>query len=50
MEDFLKVDKDIEKRKELSIETVEFEKVHYDINKKLAQYAKTDKYFLGIKR
>ena len=38
MEDFLKVDKDIEKRKELSIETVEFENVHYDINKKISQY------------
>ena len=48
MEDFLKVDKDIEKRKELSIETVEFEKVRYDINKKINQYKRSDKYFLGL--
>ena len=48
LEDFLKVDKEIQKRKELSIETVEFKKVHYDINKKLSQYAKTDKYFLAV--
>jgi len=47
-EDFLKVDKDIQKRKELSIEEVEFKTIHYDINKKLNQYAKTDKYFLGL--
>jgi len=48
LEDFFKIDKDIEKRKELSIETVEFKKVHYDINKKLNQYAKTDNYFLAV--
>ena len=48
IEDFLKIDKDIEKRKELSIESVEFKKIGYDINKKLIQYAKTDKYFLGL--
>lgn len=48
MEDFLKVDRDIEKRKELSIETVEFKNVHYDINKKISQYVHTDKYFLGL--
>ncbi|MGD0336191.1 MAG: TraM recognition domain-containing protein [Candidatus Omnitrophota bacterium] len=48
LEDFFKVDKDIKKRKELSIETVEFKRVHYDINKKLNQYAKTDKYFLAV--
>ena len=48
MEDFLKVDRDIKKRKELSIETVEFERVCYDINKKLTPYALTDKYFLGL--
>ncbi len=48
IEDFFKIDKDIEKRKELSIETVEFKKVHFDINKKLNQYAKTDKYFLAV--
>jgi type IV secretory pathway TraG/TraD family ATPase VirD4 len=48
MEDFLKIDKDIEKRRELSIESVEFKEVHYDINKKLRQYAKTDKYFLAV--
>ncbi len=48
MEDFFKVDKDKEKRKELSIEKVEFKKVRYDINKKLSQYAKTDKYFLAV--
>ncbi len=47
-EDFLKVDKDIQKRKELSIESVEFKAIHYDINRKLNQYAKTDKYFLGL--
>ena len=46
-EDFFKIDKDTEKRKELSIETVEFKRVGYDINLKLSQYAKTDKYFLG---
>ncbi len=48
LEDFLKIDKDIQKRKELSIEIVEFKTIHYDINKKLSQYAKTDKYFLGL--
>ena len=47
LEDFYKIDKDVEKRKELSIETVEFKKVHFDINKKLNQYVKTDKYFLA---
>ena len=47
-EDFLKVDRDIQKRKELAIEDIEFEKVHYDINKKLNQYASTNKYFLGL--
>ena len=47
-EDFLKVDKEERKRKELSIETVEFKKVRFDINKKLNQYAKTDKYFLAV--
>lgn len=48
LEDFLKIDKETQKRKELSIETVEFKKVHFDINKKLSQYAKTDKYFLAV--
>ena len=48
LEDFLKIDKDIQKRKELSIESVEFKKVSYDINAKLSQYAKTDKYFLAV--
>ena len=48
MEDLLKVDRETDKRKELSVETVEFKTLHYDINKKLSQYAKTDKYFLGI--
>ena len=48
LEDFLKIDKDIQKRKELSIENVEFKAIHYDINRKLSQYAKTDKYFLGL--
>ncbi|MBP7215930.1 MAG: TraM recognition domain-containing protein [Candidatus Omnitrophica bacterium] len=48
LEDFLKVDKETQKRKELSIETVEFKKVRFDINKKLNQYAKTDKYFLAV--
>jgi type IV secretory pathway TraG/TraD family ATPase VirD4 len=48
LEDFFKIDKDTLKRKELSIETVEFKKVHYDINKKLSQYSKTDKYFLAV--
>ncbi|MDP2830974.1 MAG: hypothetical protein Q8O02_01835, partial [Candidatus Omnitrophota bacterium] len=48
LEDFLKIDKDIQKRKELSIESVEFKASHYDINRKLSQYAKTDKYFLGL--
>jgi type IV secretory pathway TraG/TraD family ATPase VirD4 len=47
-EDFFKIDKDEEKRKELSIETVEFKRVRYDINSKLDQYAKTEKYFLGL--
>ena len=48
LEDFLKVDKETQKRKELSMETVEFKKVRFDINKKLNQYAKTDKYFLAV--
>lgn len=48
LEDFLKVDKDILKRKELSIESVEFKKVRYDIDRKLVRYQKTDKYFLGV--
>ena len=47
-EDFFKIDKDVQKRKELSMETVEFKKLHYDINKKLNQYARTDKYFLAV--
>ncbi|MDD2731092.1 MAG: TraM recognition domain-containing protein [Candidatus Portnoybacteria bacterium] len=47
-EDFLKVDKEEQKRKELSIETAEFKKLHFDINKKLKQYAKMDKYFLAV--
>jgi len=47
-EDFFKIDKDASKRKELSIEDVEFKIIHYDINKKLNQYAKTDKYFLAL--
>ena len=48
LEDFLKVDKETQKRKELSMETVEFKKVRFDINKKFNQYAKTDKYFLAV--
>lgn len=48
LEDFLKIDKDIQKRKELSIESVEFKKARYDINKKLNQYAKTSRYFLAL--
>jgi type IV secretory pathway TraG/TraD family ATPase VirD4 len=48
LEDFFKIDKETDKRKELSIETVEFKKVRFDINKKLNQYAKTDKYFLAV--
>lgn len=48
LEDFLKLDKDIHKRKELSIESVSFKKVRYDISKKLSRYKKTDKYFLGV--
>ena len=48
MEDFLKIDREAPKRKELSIDTVEFKDTHYDINKRIAQYAKTDKYFLGV--
>ncbi|MBU2034432.1 MAG: TraM recognition domain-containing protein [Candidatus Omnitrophica bacterium] len=48
LEDFFKIDKDTLKRKELSIETVGFKRVHYDINKKLSQYSKTDKYFLAV--
>jgi type IV secretory pathway TraG/TraD family ATPase VirD4 len=48
LEDFLKIDKDIQKRKELSIENVEFKAIHYDINRKLSQYVKTDKYFLAL--
>ena len=48
LEDFFKIDKDALKRKELSIETVEFKKVRYDINKKLSRYNKTDKYFLAV--
>jgi hypothetical protein len=48
MEDFFKIDKDIQKRKELSIENIEFKKVNYDINKKLKEYIRTDKYFLGF--
>jgi len=47
-EDFFKIDKDTSKRKELSIEEVEFKTVHYDINKKIIQYTKTDKYFLAV--
>ena len=39
-EDFLKVDKDIQKRKELSIENVEFKTIHYDINKKVKSVCK----------
>ena len=48
LEDFLKIDKDVQKRRELSIENVEFKKVRYDINEKLNHYARTDKYFLGV--
>lgn len=48
LEDFLKIDKETQKRKELSIETIEFKQVRFDINRKLNQYAKTDKYFLAI--
>ncbi len=48
LEDFLKIDRDIQKRKELSIESVEFKKVHYDIERKLIRCKKTDKYFLGV--
>ena len=42
------IDREAPKRKELSIDTVEFKDTHYDINKRIAQYAKTDKYFLGV--
>ena len=48
IEDFLKVDKDLHKKKELSIEGIEFKKVRYNINKKLHRYARTDKYFLAL--
>jgi hypothetical protein len=48
LEDFLKLDKDIHKRKELSIESVSFRKVRYDIERKLTRYRKTDKYFLAV--
>lgn len=48
IEDFLKIDKDVQKKKELSIEGIEFKKVRYDINKKLRRYSKTDKYFLAL--
>lgn len=47
-EDFLKVDRDIQKRRELSIESIEFKAINYDINRKLNQYAKTDRYFLSL--
>jgi len=48
LEDFLKIEKDVEKRKELYIENVEFKTIPYDINKKLSQYQKTEEYFLGV--
>ena len=48
LEDFLKIDKDIQKRKELSIENVEFKKVRYNINRKLSRYARTGNYFLAL--
>jgi len=48
LEDFFKVDKDIQKRKELYIENVEFKTIHYDINKKINYYAKSEKYFLAV--
>jgi len=48
LEDFLKIEKDVEKRKELYIENVGFKTVPYDINKKLNQYLKTEEYFLGV--
>lgn len=48
LEDFLKIEKDVEKRKELYIENVEFKTVPYEINQKLDQYQKTEEYFLGV--
>lgn len=48
MEDFLKIDRDTGKRKELSIENVKFKSVEFNINRKLLRYAPTDKYFLGV--
>lgn len=47
-EDFFKTDRDSEKRKELSVEDVEFKKLHYDISRKIKRYALTSKYFLGV--
>lgn len=48
VEDFFKMDKDREKRKELSVESVEFKKVKFDMKKKLDFYKKKDQYFLGV--
>ena len=48
VEDFFKMDKDREKRKELSVESVEFKKVKFDMKKKLDFYKKRDQYFLGV--
>jgi len=48
MEDFFKIDKDEKKRKELSIESVNFKRVKFKMPKKLARYRNTDRYFLGV--
>lgn len=52
IEDFFKVDKDAEARKQLSIEDVEFTHLGFDLKKKLAEYKALDKekesLFLGM--
>ena len=47
-EDFLKFDKDKEKKQDLNITDVEFKVVRYDLKKKLEEYREKSEFFLGL--
>ncbi len=48
IEDFVKYDKDKDKRSELSIENVTFKDVKFDLRKKLKRYQNRNEFFLGV--
>ncbi len=47
-EDFFKIDKDKEKRKDFNVTDVEFKLVKYDLKKKIEEYRNRPEFFLGV--